>query len=90
MQIRAGYELVYQFPVATPMILNDGVFQAFSPESEHPTQEQAAAAFATINLLPVPWVEPADVSHAVVYLASDESRYVTGAEIKVDAGNLLK
>lgn len=38
------------------------------------------------NTLPVPLVEAYDVSNAVVYLASDESRYVTGTQFKVDAG----
>ena len=38
------------------------------------------------NTLPVALVEVQDVSHAVVYLASDESRYVTGTQFKVDAG----
>lgn len=39
------------------------------------------------NSLPTEWVEQSDISHAVVYLASDESRFVTGTELKVDAGN---
>lgn len=39
-----------------------------------------------INAMPTPAVEPADVSHAVLYLLSDESRYVTGLQFKVDAG----
>jgi len=40
--------------------------------------------------LPIPWVEPADVSDAVLWLASDESRYVTGITLPVDAGMVLK
>ena len=40
--------------------------------------------------LPMPWVEPEDISNAVLFLASDESRYVTGVSLPVDAGALLK
>jgi NAD(P)-dependent dehydrogenase (short-subunit alcohol dehydrogenase family) len=43
-----------------------------------------------MNLLPVPWAEPIDISHAVVYLASDESRYVTGVTLPVDSGFMAK
>jgi (+)-trans-carveol dehydrogenase len=46
--------------------------------------------FATTNALPVPWVEPVDVSNAVLFLASDEARYVTGTELRIDAGNTLR
>jgi (+)-trans-carveol dehydrogenase len=42
-----------------------------------------------INALPIPWVEPADISSAVLWLASDESRYVTGVTLPVDAGSVL-
>ena len=46
--------------------------------------------FQSLNALPIPWVEPVDISNAVLWLASDESRYVTGATLPVDAGCLLK
>jgi (+)-trans-carveol dehydrogenase len=39
---------------------------------------------------PVPWVEPVDISNAVLWLASDESRYVTGVTLPIDAGVLVK
>jgi SDR family mycofactocin-dependent oxidoreductase len=42
------------------------------------------------NTLPVKFVEPRDISNAVLYLASDESRYVTGLSLTVDAGNTIR
>lgn len=43
-----------------------------------------------MHTLPAPWLDAADISNAVVFLASDESRYVTGVSLPVDAGALLK
>ena len=43
-----------------------------------------------MNTLPVESVDPRDISNAVLFLASDESRYVTGVSLPVDAGALLK
>ena len=76
--------------VATDMILNEAAFRLFLPDEAHPTREQAAEAFQATNALPVPWVEPVDISNALLFLASDESRYVTGLELKVDAGYTIK
>jgi NAD(P)-dependent dehydrogenase (short-subunit alcohol dehydrogenase family) len=56
----------------------------------HPSRESAAPIFQTTNALPVPWVEPVDISNAVLFLASDEARYITGVTLPVDAGALLK
>ncbi len=47
-------------------------------------------AFTMFQAMPIPYVEPADISNVVLFLASDESRYVTGQQIRVDAGSLLK
>lgn len=77
---------VHPGSVATPMILNPAVYAKLRPDLENPTQEDAAAVLASKNLLPVPWVDPVDVSNAVLFLASDESRYITGTQIVVDAG----
>ncbi|WP_132992954.1 mycofactocin-coupled SDR family oxidoreductase [Gordonia zhaorongruii] len=76
--------------VATDMILNEATFKLFLPDEDHPTKDQAAPVFATTNALPVPWVEPVDISNALLFLASDESRYITGNELKVDAGYCVK
>jgi NAD(P)-dependent dehydrogenase (short-subunit alcohol dehydrogenase family) len=53
---------------------------------ENPTAADAAEVLAARSLLPVPWVEPADVSSAVVFLAPDQARYITGTQLVVDAG----
>jgi NAD(P)-dependent dehydrogenase (short-subunit alcohol dehydrogenase family) len=42
------------------------------------------------NLLPVPWVEPEDVAAAVVFLASDQARFITGSQFLLDAGLLSR
>jgi NAD(P)-dependent dehydrogenase (short-subunit alcohol dehydrogenase family) len=63
----------------------------FRPDLENPTREDALPGFATMQLLPnVPYIEPYDISNLVVFLASDEARYITGEFINVDAGAHLK
>jgi (+)-trans-carveol dehydrogenase len=49
-----------------------------------------AEAATAINALPIPWLEPVDISNAVLFLASDEARYITGVPLPVDAGFLVK
>ena len=76
--------------VATPMILNEPTFKLFLPDSANPTIEEFAAANEASHVLSVPWVEAEDVANAVLFLASDESRYMTGVALPVDAGLLVK
>ena len=68
--------------VNTPM--NDGLAWL---EGKTPAQIAEASAG---NLLPVPWIEPEDVAEAVLYLASDRARYVTGTQLVLDAGLLTR
>jgi SDR family mycofactocin-dependent oxidoreductase len=68
--------------VNTPM--NDGL-AALEGASPLEIAERSAG-----NLLPVPWIEPEDVAEAVLYLASDRARYVTGSEFVIDAGLLTR
>jgi (+)-trans-carveol dehydrogenase len=76
--------------VNTIMIQNEQVYALFDPDNPHPSRESAAPVFQGINALPVPWVEPADISNAVLFLASDEARYITGVTLPVDAGAMIK
>lgn len=77
---------VHPGSVRTPMIINERVFANLCPDIENPTEADAAAVLSARNLLPVPWVDPVDVSNAVLFLASAESRYMTGCQLVVDAG----
>lgn len=81
---------VHPTTVSTPMIQNESVYRLFMPDEQHPTRESAASAFSTLHTMPVPWVEPVDISNAVLFLASDEARYITGLTLTVDAGALTK
>jgi SDR family mycofactocin-dependent oxidoreductase len=74
--------------VNTVMIQNEQVWGLFDTHS--PTREAAAPVMQSLNALPVPWVEPVDISNAVLFLASDEARYITGVALPIDAGALLK
>jgi SDR family mycofactocin-dependent oxidoreductase len=74
----------------TDMLQHEEMYQSFRPDLEHPTKEDAITAFPALNAMPVPWVEPADISQVVLFLASDESRYITGQFFACDAGGHLK
>jgi NAD(P)-dependent dehydrogenase (short-subunit alcohol dehydrogenase family) len=76
--------------VDTPMIMNDEIFKMFRPDLEAPTREDIVEVSTNMNLIPVPWVEVRDVSNAVLFLASDEARYITGTALPVDAGIVSK
>ncbi len=77
---------VHPGPVATPMVLNEQMYRRLRPDLANPTAADAAEVLQARNLLPVPWVEPVDVANAVVFLASDQGRYITGTQLVVDAG----
>lgn len=75
--------------VDSPMIHNPSTYSMFLPGAENPSRDEASEVFATLNPMPTPWIDSNDVSNAVLFLASDESRYVTGLEMKIDAGFCL-
>jgi SDR family mycofactocin-dependent oxidoreductase len=83
---------VHPTTVNTDMIQNAATYALFAPDlnEKDRTRERLTQRFQALNALPVPWVEPGDISNAVLWLASDESRYVTGVTLPVDAGFLVK
>ena len=81
---------VHPCAVSTEMIQNDHMYALFRPDLEHPTREDTLEAFTSLNALPIPWVEAIDISNAVLFLVSDEARYITGVTLPVDAGATTK
>ncbi len=76
--------------VNSPMVMNPPTYRLFRPDLENPTADDMAGPAQALHALPIPWVEPVDISNAVLWLASDESRYVTGVTLPVDAGWFVK
>lgn len=81
---------VHPTNVNTDMLHNLPMYRTFRPDLPEPSREDAELVFPVLQAMPVPYIETEDVSHAVVYLASDESRYVTGQQLFIDAGAGLK
>ncbi|MGY1714742.1 mycofactocin-coupled SDR family oxidoreductase [Geodermatophilus sp. SYSU D01106] len=86
---RIRVNTVHPTTVATDMILNEPTYRLFRPDLEHPTRADFEEAALTLNALPVPAMEAVDISNAVLYLVSDDGRYVTGTTHVVDAGGQL-
>jgi SDR family mycofactocin-dependent oxidoreductase len=74
----------------TPMLQSEPMYRSFRPDLEHPTQADAEPVFYVQQAMKIPWVEPEDISNMVLFLASDEARYITGTQQRVDAGGYLK
>ncbi len=80
---------IHPTTVATDMILNEPTYRLFRPDLEHPTRADFEEAALTLNKMPVPAIDAIDISNAVLYLVSDDGRYVTGTTHVVDAGGQL-
>lgn len=74
----------------TDMLHSPPMYRAFRPDLDKPTREDAEVTFPFLQAMPIPYIEPEDISEVVLFLASDASRYVTGQQIRVDAGGALK
>ena len=78
----------------THLLQNDGMYSMFRPdltaEGKQATREDAEPLFTIFQAMPIPYVEPEDIANLGVFLASDESRYITGQQIRVDGGSLAE
>ncbi|AEF37481.1 MULTISPECIES: mycofactocin-coupled SDR family oxidoreductase [Mycobacteriaceae] len=74
----------------TDMLQSEPMYRSFRPDLDHPTRADAEPVFYVQQAMKVPFIEPEDISNAVLWLASEEARYVTGMQLRVDAGGYLK
>lgn len=81
---------VHPTSVYTPMIINDVFPKLVRMDVADPGEDEAAEFLRTMQPMDIPWIQPDDVSNAILWLCSDEARYVTGVTLPIDAGALLK
>jgi SDR family mycofactocin-dependent oxidoreductase len=77
---------VHPTNVDTPMFANDAMFRLFAPDKPEPGRDDVLPAASALHMMPTGWIETDDVSNAVLFLASPESRYITGVALPIDAG----
>ena len=70
----------------TDMIHNAPFYGLFAPGVDNPTKDDVIPGFTSLNAIPVPRIETIDISNAMMFLASDEARYITGEALHVSAG----
>jgi (+)-trans-carveol dehydrogenase len=81
---------VHPTHVSTQMLHNEGTFKMFRPDLENPGVDDMAPICQMFHTLPIPWVDPIDISNAVLFFSSEEGRYLTGVTLPIDAGSCLK
>lgn len=86
---RIRVNAIHPYNVNTDMLQSATMYKAFRPDLENPTREDAEQAFALGSPMGLKWLEPSEVSATVAYLASDDSKYVTGLQLKLDGGQML-
>jgi (+)-trans-carveol dehydrogenase len=75
--------------VDTTMFHNPEMYKLIAG-NENASREEIAAILKPRSPMGIPWVEPSDISNAVIFLCSDEARYITGADLPVDAGSAAR
>jgi NAD(P)-dependent dehydrogenase (short-subunit alcohol dehydrogenase family) len=76
----------------TDMIQNEFIYSIFYGGESHHTREEAekpGSPFWGAHTLPVPWMDVDDITNAILFLASDEGRHITGVALPVDAGYMV-
>ena len=87
---RIRVNCIHPTSVDTAMIHNETTYRLFRPGAETITRAEVSEIYRTLNVLDVDWIDAVDISNALLFLASDEARYITGIELPVDAGFAIR
>lgn len=86
---RIRVNTIHPTTVATDMTFNEPTYRVFRPDLDNPTKEDFIQATHGLNPFPINLIEAIDLSNALLFLSSDEARYITGVALPVDAGNAI-
>lgn len=81
---------VHPSAVGTRLVLNPENLRRARPDLDDPQPEDVRELWKQGKLLDVAWIDPVDVANAVLFLASDEARYITGTQLPIDGGSTTK
>ena len=80
--------VIHPTNVHSGMMDNEFMYHAFRPDVDNPTQVDMMPALEDKSPMGIGWLEPEEISAAVLYFASDEAKWVTGQQLKLDGGQL--
>ncbi|MGC4960746.1 mycofactocin-coupled SDR family oxidoreductase [Gordonia sp. DT101] len=72
--------------VSTPMVHNESLYARMRPDLEHPERDDVEPIFRTLHGQPVAFLEPEEVTRAVLFFAAEQNAHITGTVLAVDAG----
>ncbi|SDC66990.1 mycofactocin-coupled SDR family oxidoreductase [Rhodococcus tukisamuensis] len=76
--------------ISTPMIHNDALYSLMRPDLDAPTMDDVAPVFESLHAQPVPWLDPFEITRAVLFFAAEASAHITGTVLPIDAGNAAR
>lgn len=76
--------------ISTPMIHNDELYRMMRPDLEHPGTADVEPVFQSLHAQPVPWLDSAEITRVVLFLAAEGSAHISGTVLPVDAGNAAR
>ncbi|MFE3293859.1 mycofactocin-coupled SDR family oxidoreductase [Rhodococcus sp. NPDC059234] len=76
--------------ISTPMIHNDALYSLMRPDLAAPTTDDVAPVFESLHAQPVPWLDPSEITRAVLFFAAEASAHISGTVLPIDAGNAAR